>query len=74
MQQKENLEALLDAVLRARDEVKTKRIPVLLKVSPDLSPSERKDVVGVITKSEVYKNRASHPQCENGEFYHIYMI
>ncbi|KAK2715055.1 dihydroorotate dehydrogenase (quinone), mitochondrial-like isoform X2 [Artemia franciscana] len=55
LQQKESLTALLMAVLAARDKlVTTRKVPVALKIAPDLTEEEKKDIVEVIT----------HPKCK----------
>ena len=51
LQQKEQLSRLLDAVADARREAVDWRKPVLLKISPDLSPDERQQVCEVIVKA-----------------------
>lgn len=48
LQNKKELEQLLEKVLKARDELPGKRPPLLLKLSPDLSPEDKVDIAAVI--------------------------
>nr|CAG4648022.1 EOG090X08P9 [Moina brachiata]SVE93093.1 EOG090X08P9 [Moina brachiata] len=51
LQQKDELETLISNVLNARNNLKKAILPpLLLKVSPDLSDSEKQDIANVITK------------------------
>lgn len=53
LQQKEDLRALLTAVLAARDSLNAQRhTPVLLKIAPDLSDTDVRDIVSVISTKE----------------------
>lgn len=53
LQQKEELKLLLTAVLAARESLgPVRRPPVLLKISPDLSDSDVRDIVSVISRRE----------------------
>jgi dihydroorotate dehydrogenase len=46
LQRRATLEALLDRLRRARDE-SDRRMPLLVKIAPDLAPQERADIAGV---------------------------
>lgn len=53
LQQREALEQLLAALLREREACRERdgrRVPLLLKVAPDLSPEEREDVASTVMK------------------------
>lgn len=53
-QKKEQLENLLLALLQTRNSLDVnKKPPILLKLAPDLSESERKDIAEVILKKKV---------------------
>lgn len=54
LQQKDELETLISSVLQARNSLKKTNLPpLLLKVSPDLTDSEKQDIANVITKEHV---------------------
>lgn len=54
LQQKDELETLISNVLKARNNLKKAELPpLLLKVSPDLSDSEKQDIANVIAKENV---------------------
>ncbi|EDV94814.1 dihydroorotate dehydrogenase (quinone), mitochondrial [Drosophila grimshawi] len=53
MQCKKELTTLLEAVTRARTELKTNpKVPILLKISPDLALDDLKDIVAVINTKQ----------------------
>lgn len=53
LQHKDDLKLLLTAVLAARDALgAARRTPVLLKIAPDLSDSDVRDIVSVISRKE----------------------
>jgi dihydroorotate dehydrogenase len=52
LQRRANLEALLALVLRAREESGS-RVPLLVKVAPDLTPAEREDIASVVLDAEI---------------------
>lgn len=57
-QKKEQLEELLGALLLARNSLNIlQKPPILLKLAPDLTDSERKDIAEVIQKKEVRLER-----------------
>ncbi|XP_054715840.1 dihydroorotate dehydrogenase (quinone)-like [Uloborus diversus] len=49
LQEKQSLEVLLDKILEAR-EMNIKKLPILLKISPDLSYEEKKDIAQVVMR------------------------
>ncbi|XP_055951077.1 dihydroorotate dehydrogenase (quinone), mitochondrial-like [Argiope bruennichi] len=51
LQKRKELENLLDKVLAARDET-YKKPPVLLKIAPDLTYEEKKDIASVVLRKE----------------------
>lgn len=52
MQDKENLESLLSAVLKARNSLpENERKPIFLKLSPDLNDQQKKNIADVLKKS-----------------------
>ena len=54
MQGKQALEAVISQVLEARDTL-PKKIPVLVKIAPDLEKSDKEDIATVILEnSKVY--------------------
>lgn len=57
-QNKQNLEILLDDVLSAMDSMSIVK-PLLIKIAPDLSDSEIKDIADVIAKKKCGKTRVS---------------
>lgn len=52
LQNKEELKELLIGVNKVRNTLTDKKPPLLLKLAPDLSVEEMKDIVSVITKKE----------------------
>lgn len=53
-QKKEQLEKLLSALIEARDGLNTKtKTPLLLKLAPDLSEKERREIAEIILKKSV---------------------
>lgn len=55
LQKKENLVALLSVVITARNNLTSNPKPlVFLKLSPDLTAQERKDIVYVLKNSKVF--------------------
>jgi dihydroorotate dehydrogenase len=52
LQRRANLEALLNPLLRARDESE-RGVPLLVKIAPDLSPGEREDIASVALAASV---------------------
>lgn len=42
-------------MLKARDELPGKRPPLLLKLSPDLSPEDKVDIAAVVSQPKVFK-------------------
>ena len=52
LQSKEPLTALLNA-LQQRNQLKSKRKPILLKIAPDLSESELDDIIEIITLTKI---------------------
>ncbi len=58
--------SLIGPVLRARDELdgggRRKRVPVLLKVAPDLTEEDKADIAEVVTSKNV--NNATHHKKE----------
>jgi dihydroorotate dehydrogenase len=55
MQHKEHLYELLSSVVKTRNELKqNNKVPILLKLAPDLSLDERKDIVAVLNKKECH--------------------
>ena len=52
MQGKEQLERLLDSVCEERDKLEFP-LPVLVKISPDLSEQDKQDIADVITREKV---------------------
>ncbi|XP_055307562.1 dihydroorotate dehydrogenase (quinone), mitochondrial-like [Sitodiplosis mosellana] len=53
LQQAENLQLLLGKVIEARNKLdQTKLPPILLKIAPDLTDNDVKDIVSVITKKQ----------------------
>ena len=53
LQAGEHLKGLIGSALRARDEL-PRRVPVLLKVAPDLKENEKQEITNVILSKEVY--------------------
>ena len=54
LQQKDELETLISSVLQARNNLKKTNLPpLLLKVSPDLTDSEKQDIAKVVLKENV---------------------
>jgi dihydroorotate dehydrogenase len=49
LQGRAQLEALLERILAARESLAIRQ-PLLLKISPDLTPAERRDVAGVVLR------------------------
>lgn len=49
LQKKDRLEKLLDKILEARDQ-NFHKLPILLKISPDLTYDEKKDIAKVVTR------------------------
>jgi dihydroorotate dehydrogenase len=52
LQRRENLEALLALLLRARERNKSS-VPLLVKVAPDLTKAEREDIASVVLAAEI---------------------
>lgn len=53
LQQADNLKLLLRKIIEARNKLnQTKQIPILLKVAPDLTDDDVRDIVNVISKKE----------------------
>lgn len=52
LQRRESLRELLGPLLRARDESK-RRVPVLVKIAPDLSGAEREDIASVAEETGI---------------------
>lgn len=53
LQQADNLKVLLSKVIEARDKL-SQRPPILLKLAPDLSENDVRDIVAVISKKECH--------------------
>lgn len=54
LQQKAELENLISLVLEARNKLRVEKLPPLLvKIAPDLSEEEKKDIASVILKEKV---------------------
>ncbi|ESO81935.1 hypothetical protein LOTGIDRAFT_170476 [Lottia gigantea] len=51
MQGRKQLEELLQKVSTERDKLKT-RVPLLVKIAPDLTSDEKKDIADIVTKSK----------------------
>lgn len=52
LQRRQHLEDLLCKVLEARDD-QSRRLPVLVKIAPDLSDEEKADIAAVVTRTKV---------------------
>jgi len=52
LQRRDSLESLLDRLVRAREKSE-RRVPLLVKVAPDLTPEEREDIASVALAAEI---------------------
>ena len=52
LQRRANLEALMRALIRAREESGC-RVPLLVKIAPDLTPAEQEDIASVVLELQV---------------------
>jgi len=52
LQRRDSLESLLDRLLRTRDKSE-RRVPLLVKVAPDLTAAEREDIASVTLAAEI---------------------
>ena len=54
LQKKDELENLVGQVIRARNDLKLDKLPpLLLKIAPDLTEGEKKDIVSIILQDHV---------------------